>query len=199
MAAVPNARPPACPITQPFAEKRASRTYPQGGAWPTGAEGIATQSSDDRPARQAYPKGAGGWTDAEDGHQEKRTTSVNPVEPDIEARGCEGQAQGTSSPNFPFSPVSLAEGHLISGHGENGTNNATIVYVNSQEGDKLDKHTKTARTAYLDAYQRIRFFFAALVPDRTQWTSIRATSTMRAETPRRGGVGTGPSRPLRHM
>jgi hypothetical protein len=51
--------------------------------------------------------------------------------------------------------------------------------VNSQEGDKLDKHTKTARTAYIDAYQRIRFFFAALVPDRTQWTSTRATSTAR--------------------
>ena len=106
----------------------------QGGAWPTGAEGIATQSSDDRPARQAYPKGAGGWTDAEDGHQEKRTTSVNPVEPDIEARGREGQAQGTSDPNPPFSPVSLAEGHLSQGHGENGTNMATIVYVGNAEG-----------------------------------------------------------------
>lgn len=106
----------------------------QGGAWPTGAEGIATQSSDDRPARQAYPKGGWGRTDAEDGHQEKRTTSVNPVEPDIEARGREGQAQGTSDPNLPFSPVSLAEGHLSQGHGENGTNMATIVYVGNAEG-----------------------------------------------------------------
>ena len=37
-----------------------------------------------------------------------------------------------------------------------------------QGGDKLDKPTKTARTAYQDAYQRIRFFFVSLVPNRTQ-------------------------------
>ena len=59
---------------------------------------------------------------------------MNPVEPDIEARGREGQAQGTSAPNSPLFPVSLAEIHPSQGHGKNGTNKATIVYAGNAEG-----------------------------------------------------------------
>ena len=102
LAAVPNARLPTCPITQPSANERASVAYLQGGARPPCAEEIAAQPLAARPALEDYPQGVKGWTDARDGHQEKRTTSGKPAEPVYESRGREGQAQGTSSPNFPL-------------------------------------------------------------------------------------------------